>query len=216
MSYIVEHKAWELLQEKGLNFPEHRYVTNKSEIGKAAEEIGYPLAMKIVSESIIHKSDIGGVVLNIANKAEAEDAFAKIMAKARVHVPDEKNIGVILAKMIKGGVEVIVSFGIDKEFGKYVMFGLGGVYVDLFKEVAFDLIPATEIEIKGMINRIRSSKILYGYRGSQPVNVDSLIELILKCSEYFKANNELQEIELNPVVIREEGCYILDAMIMSN
>ena len=214
MPYLLEPDAYALLSENGIPVPKYRLVRNGEEAERAAAEIGYPVAMKIVSEDILHKSDVGGVKLAVQNGAEARAAFQDLMAAAQKTVPGGRHKGVLVTQMVEGGVETIIGLGMDPEFGPFLMFGLGGIHVEIFKDVSFRLVPLSREHARDMVDEVKSSVLLKGYRGNPPKNLEALIDLIMAVSKMSVANPDIQEMDLNPVIVREEGALAIDARIL--
>ena len=211
MRYVIEPEAFKLLKQNSFPLPAFRFVKDAGQLKEAIKEIGYPAAMKIVSKDIIHKSDIGGVKLNLNNMQALRDAYEEIMDNAKTAVPTGQHLGVLLTPMMKEGIEVIVGIGVDVEFGKYIMFGLGGVHVELYKDVSFRILPLETEEAAKMVEEIKGGVLLKGYRGASRKDVDALVKLLVKCCQFSLANPNVREMDLNPVVVHEQGVCILDA-----
>jgi acetyltransferase len=182
---------------------------------KHAEKMGYPVVMKIVSPDILHKTDIGGVVLNITKPEQVKQAFADIMAKSRKAHPDAKIYGVSVDKMVQKGREMIIGMSRDPQFGPMVMFGLGGIYVNFLKDVAFRIAPMSERDADGMVKETKSYTLLKGIRGEPPADIASLKETILRISQLVTAYPEIAEMDINPILVYNEGsgCQALDVKI---
>lgn len=213
MKYIIEPEAYRLLQNNNLPVPKYYFVKDECELQEAAAKIGYPAAMKIVSEDIIHKSDVGGVKLNITDFQALKSAYNEIMCAAEKVMPGGRHHGVLLTQMIEGGVETIIGLGTDQEFGRYLMFGLGGIYVEIYKDVSFRILPLSKADAVNMIEEVKGSVLLKGYRGSIPKNIDALVDFLMKCSELALENPNIREMDLNPVMVREDGVFVLDARV---
>ena len=213
MPFLTEVEAYKSLESQGIHPVPHAYASNTIDAVYAAREIGYPVVMKIVSEDIIHKSDAGCVIVGINNDAEAEKAFVTIMENAERVVNGGHHFGVLITKLIFGGVEVIIGAGNDPEFGRYLMFGLGGVFVELYKDVAFRMLPLCERDVDDMISEVKASRLLYGYRSTPKKDIDALRALLLRCSDFIAKESSIVEMDLNPVMVCEQGVYILDARI---
>ena len=213
MAFLTEVEAYEMLQSHGVSPVPYCFVQQADAAVHAAEQLGYPVVMKIVSEDIVHKSDAGCVVVGISCADEAVDAYAKIMGNAESAVPGGRHKGILVSKMISGGTEVIIGGGIDPEFGRFLMFGLGGVFVELYKDVVFRGLPLNNVDAHQMISQTRASRLLEGYRGQSVKDVDALHNLLLKCSHFFESEPDVTEMDLNPVMVCEQGVYVLDARI---
>ena len=182
---------------------------------KRAAEMGYPVVMKIVSPDILHKTDIGGVVLNITTPEMVRKAFAEIMEKSRTAHPEAKIYGVSVDKMVPKGREMIIGMSRDPQFGPMVMFGLGGIYVNFLKDVAFRIAPMSPRDTEGIVKDTKSYTLLKGIRGEPPADIKALQETILRVSQLVTAYPEISEMDINPILVyREgEGCQALDVKI---
>ncbi len=211
---LLEHEAKELLKLQGAPVSLDRLVTNEDEAVKIAEEIGYNVAMKIVSPDILHKSDAGGVVLNLKTEKAVRKAFNKIIENAYEYDPDADIKGCIVSRMSGDGVEVIIGTKNDDQFGPIAMFGLGGILVEVVKDVSFRVLPVSEDWAASMINEIKSAAILDGVRGRPPCDKKAIAKLIGKVSEVIEAYPEIHEMDLNPVIVHEDGLTIVDARVI--
>ena len=171
----------------------------------SAEEIGYPLVMKIISPQISHKSDVGGIKLNLNNAEEVRDAYEDMMSKIPEKVPDAVLEGVQLQKMVSGGKEVIIGMIQNPTFGPTLMFGLGGIYVEILKDVKFAIAPVNENDVANMISGIRTHKLLEGSRGSVPADIPAIKDIILRVSQLVTDFPEINEFEINPLIVFDEG-----------
>lgn len=213
-SALVEPEAKGILQLYGVPTPEFKVATNEEEAVKFAQEIGYPVVMKIVSPDIIHKSDASGVKVNIKNDEEAREAFKTIMENAKKYKPDADLWGVIVYKMLPLGKEVIVGMIRDPQFGPAIMFGLGGIFVEILKDVSFRVAPITKEEALDMIKEIKAYPILAGARGEKPVNIDALAEFIVKVSQLAVELPEIKELDINPIFAYEDSAVAVDARML--
>ncbi len=211
---LLEHEAKELLKLQGAPVSLDRLVVNEDEAVKVAQEMGYNVAMKIVSPDILHKTDAGGVMLKLKNEKEVRDAFNKIMNNAFEYNPDANIKGCIISRMSGEGVEVIIGTKNDDQFGPIVMFGLGGILVEVVKDVSFRVLPVSEYWAFSMINDIKSAAILDGVRGRPPCDKQAIASLIGKVSEVIEAYPEIHEMDLNPVIVHEDGLTIVDARVI--
>ncbi len=215
-SALLEHEAKELLKLQGAPVSLDRLIVNEDEAVKVASELGYNVAMKIVSPDILHKSDAGGVMLKLKNEKEVRDAFNKIIKNAYDYNPDADIKGCIISRMSGEGVEVIIGTKNDDQFGPIIMFGLGGILVEVVKDVSFRVLPVSEHWAASMIDEIKSSAILDGVRGRPPCDKKAIAKLIGKVSEVIEAYPEIHEMDLNPVIVHEDGLSIVDARIILN
>ena len=215
---LSEHAAKALLGKAGIPFLDERLTISSSSACEAADLIGYPVVLKIVSADIEHKTEIGGVIVGVADRTAVAAGYAELLARAARHRPDADVEGVLVAPMAKKGVEVIVGVSRDPVFGPAVMFGLGGVHVEVLKDVTFRLAPFGRDEAVRMIDEIRGRNLLRGVRGAPPSDVDALADLLVRISEFAAAHTEdVETIDLNPVVVwqKGEGLAALDALVVT-
>jgi acyl-CoA synthetase (NDP forming) len=212
---IAPSTATALLAEAGIAFVAERLATDAAGAARAAERIGGPVALKIASPDIAHKSDVGGVVLNVAGGAEAADAFARIVASVRAARPEARIDGVALSPMIAGGVETVIGTVNDPDFGPLVMFGLGGIHVETLKDVAFRLAPVSDAEARSMIHEIRGLPVLRGARGAPPSDIDALARAITALSRFAAAHaTDIASVDINPFIVLPKGGMAVDALIV--
>jgi len=211
---LLEHEAKELLRLQGASVSTDRLARNEDEAVQIAEELGYNVAMKIVSPHILHKSDAGGVILKLKNEKEVREAFNKIIKNAGEYRPGADIKGCIVSRMAGEGVEVIIGTKIDDQFGPIVMFGLGGILVEVMKDVSFRVLPVSQYWAASMIDEIKSAAILDGVRGRPPSDKEAIAKLIEKVSEIIEAYPAIHEMDLNPVIVHEKGLTIVDARII--
>ena len=211
---LTEVEAKQILKEAGLNVVDTRLARDKAEAQRIAQELGFPVVLKIVSPDIVHKSDIGGVKLGLSTAASVDAAYDEIMAAAKTASPTAKVHGVSVQAMAKQGVEVIIGMSKDPQFGPVLMFGLGGVLVEVLKDVSFRIVPLTRRDANQMIHEIKGYPILEGYRGQEPANVATLEEAILKLSSFVEEHPEIKEVDLNPIFAYKDGLAAVDARIV--
>ncbi|MEM3513331.1 MAG: acetate--CoA ligase family protein, partial [Thermoplasmata archaeon] len=217
--FLLSNEAHAVLQSAGIPSPKTKIARNLEEAIAFAEEIGYPVVMKVVSKQIIHKSDVGGVALDLLNKEEVIDAYQSIINSCRQHVPDAHIEGVEICEMVKPGTEVIVGARIDPSFGPVVMFGLGGIYVEVMKDVAFRAAPVNVSEAIEMISEVKGYPLLLGVRGEKKKDINSIVDCVLKMSMIIHECKDISDIEINPLVVYEDGIGVkaVDArIILSN
>ena len=213
---LTELEAKNLLEQYGIPFPKRGLATTREEAIKIAKEIGFPLVMKILSPDIIHKTDVGGVILNIKDEEEVGKAWDEMMRNVRERAPNARVEGVLLEEMINGGYEVIIGGMRDPVFGPVVMFGgLGGIYVELFEDVSFRLAPIDEVEAEEMLKETKGYKILSGYRGMPPGDIEKLKRLLVNVSRIMAEREEILELDLNPVRVFPDRVVVLDAKIIT-
>ncbi|MDJ0782859.1 MAG: acetate--CoA ligase family protein [Desulfosarcinaceae bacterium] len=213
-SALLENEAKALLRHHQAPVSADALAQSADEAADLAEAIQGPVAMKIVSPQILHKSDAGGVKLGLSRKADIRKAYNQIVKNAKAYAPDADIRGVIVAPMADAGVEVIIGTKIDDQFGPVIMYGLGGVMVEILKDVSFRVLPISRLSAKRMTEETKSSPILDGVRGNPPHDRKALIKLLLLCSDIVEAYPEIAEMDLNPVIVHEEGVTIVDARIL--
>lgn len=211
---LNEIESKDILAEAGIPTAAARLATSHEEAVRLAGEIGYPVVLKVVSEQILHKSDIGGVRLNLADAGAVGAAYDAIVEAARTRQPDATVEGVAVQQMAKPGTEVIVGMTRDPRFGPVLMFGLGGVLVELLQDVSFRLAPLTARDARAMMAEIKAAPILTGYRGSPAADLDKLSEILIKVGEFALANPEVKEIDLNPIYAYPDGALAVDARVI--
>jgi acetyltransferase len=211
---ISEETACEILAYYGFRFPERYLAKTPEEAVEFAEKIGYPVVLKISSPQILHKTDVGGVKLNLKNSQEVYSAFREITINVKRFVPNVYIKGIQVSKMIRDGKEVILGVSYDRTFGHMIMFGLGGIYVEVLKDVSFRIAPVSEIEAKEMIEEIRGKKLLEGVRGEEPYDKENIIDAILRLSQLVVDFPEIKEVDINPYMVLHKGGYALDARII--
>ena len=212
---LLEEEGQEVLKAYGLPLPESALAKTEEEAIKIANKIGYPVVMKIASPQIIHKSDAGGVKVNLTNDNEIKKVFKTIVANAKKYNKDAEIKGILIVEMVKGGKELIIGSKLEPGFGPVIMLGMGGIYVEVLKDVTFKLAPVTNKEADDMIASIKTQKLLKGVRGEKPSDIKKLSECIQRLSQLVTDFKEIKELDMNPVLVMEKGkgCKILDVRI---
>lgn len=211
---LLEHEAKALIHIHGLPAFKDQLVHSAIEAVDAAKKMRGGVAMKIVSPDILHKSDAGGVRLDLKSRQDIEDAYAGIMRGAKKYKKDADIRGVLVSPMARSGIEVIIGTKIDDQFGPVIMYGLGGVLVEILKDVAFRVLPISPLSAKRMIEDTKSAPILDGYRGDGPYDKQAIKSILLICSELMESYPEIREMDLNPVIVHERGASVVDARII--
>lgn len=207
---LTEYEAKEVLAELGLPVTKQTLSNSKQDVIGAAKKIGFPVVMKIMAEDIVHKSDVGGVKVGISNEEEVGKAFDSLMA-----IPSKSEKKVSVQEMApKPIAELIIGTLQDPQFGPAIMFGIGGVLVEIMKDVSFRICPITEFDADEMIHEIKGFKLLDGYRGAPKADLKSLISLLKKISEISMDYLEIDQMDLNPVFVYDSGIKIVDARII--
>lgn len=213
-AHMSEDDAVSVLSEYGFAFPRRVLARTSREAASVAAKIGFPVVMKISSPDILHKTDVGGVRLNITSRKEAEDAFIEITSNVRRLMSDAFINGVMIYEMVKQGREVIIGVTYDRTFGHMIMFGLGGIYVEVMKDVSFRIAPVSRRETISMVNEVRAHVLLKGARGERSADTEAIIEGILRVSALITDFPAIQELDINPLVVMEKGAVALDARII--
>ena len=214
---LSEYDSKMELQDFGVKVPYSEVVKSEEQLERVCCEVSYPCVAKIESADILHKSDIGGVKLNLNNAMELREAYREVLKNAAERAPEAKINGVLVQPMLPKGVEVILGVNVDPQFGPMVLCGLGGVFVEVFKDVALYPAPLNKGEAMDMLRSLKGYKMLTGYRGGEKCDVDALADLMVQVSEYAVANRDtLCEMDLNPVFVYGEGkgVEIADAVII--
>lgn len=211
---LLEHEAFMIAEYYDIPTPKAVLVKSPDEAYDLADKIGYPIAMKIVSPDITHKSDVGGVRLDIMNREDARIAVKEIFNNVTRNAPDAKIEGVLMYKMAPHGLEVIIGGIRDGVFGPTIMFGLGGIFVEVLKDVSFRIAPITYEEAVEMINEIKSARILDGFRGRPPVDKKAIADIIIKLGKLMDENPRIESVDLNPVIVYQQGAIAVDVRII--
>ena len=211
---LLETEAKELLREYGIPVPDFKLIKTEDEIDKITEKFSYPLTMKIVSPDILHKSDAGGVKLNIQDEREAKLAYQEIIFNAKKYNKEAKISGIIAYSMIPQETEIIIGMMKDPCFGPTIMFGLGGIFVEILKDISFRILPLEERDAREMITEIKGYEILKGARGEPPRDIQAIEEVLMEVSKLTMENPEINEIDLNPIFVFEKGLQLVDARMI--
>ncbi len=208
----VESKA--LLAGAGIPTVETRLATSEEEVVAVSKKLGYPVALKIISPDITHKSDVGGVKLGLKTAKQVKTAYGEILSAVQQKYPGAKIEGVSVQKMAQPGVEVIIGMTKDAQFGPVLMFGLGGILVELLKDVSFRIVPLEKEDAREMIREIKGFPLLDGFRGREPVDTSVLEEILLKLSKFVDEHPEIKELDLNPIFAYKDGAVAVDARVI--
>jgi acyl-CoA synthetase (NDP forming) len=199
----------------------HHIPTPVSHVVQSVEEavtkgklIGFPVVLKIISPQILHKSDVGGVVLGIKGEAALKEAYPKLIAEVRKNNPKAEVLGVLIEKMMPSSTEVIVGGIRDSQFGPSVMFGMGGIFTEVYKDVAFRVAPIDKIDALNLIHELRGSKILEGIRGQPAADLDALVDVLIDVSSLMSQHSAISQLDLNPVIAYPDGVCAVDTRIV--
>ena len=211
---LTEIESKELLKDAGVPVVEAKLAKTKADAMSISKKIGFPVVLKVVSPDITHKSDIGGVKLGLKNAAQVGRAYSEILAAVKKHQRKAKILGVSVQKMVRPGVEVIIGMTKDPQFGPVMMFGLGGILVEVLKDVSFKIVPLAKRDARDMIREIKGYPVLEGYRGQEPADISYLEGLIMKVSEFIEKTPEIKELDLNPIFAYKDGAVAVDARVI--
>lgn len=211
---LTEIEAKQILSEAGINCTPTVLATTKAQAVSISEEMGYPVVLKVSSVDITHKSDSGGVKVNLPDKGAVEKAYDEIMTSCRAYAPDAVIEGVAVQGMARVGTEIIMGMIKDASFGPVVMFGLGGVLVEVLKDVSFRIVPIETSDAEEMTSEIQGRKLLEGYRGQDPADIPCLQDMLVKLSDFVNETPGIEEIDMNPVFAYKDGAVVVDARII--
>lgn len=213
-SFLLEPEAREICLQYGIPIPSFGLALNANEAVSKARELGLPAVLKVVSPDILHKSDVGGVLVGLKSLEEVKEGFEKVLRNVKKHKPAARIEGLLVQKMVPAGFEVIVGAMRDPEFGPTVMFGLGGVYAEVFEDVAFGVVPLDENEANEMVTSIRGYRLLKGHRNAPAVDKGAIVSTILKVSKLIEEQTEIDQLDLNPLMAYQAGVAAVDARIL--
>jgi acetate---CoA ligase (ADP-forming) len=214
--FLPEPEAHAVLRAYGFPMSKSKFVHEEDEAIRAAQEIGFPVVMKIVSPDIVHKVDVGGVKLNLVSDEDVRNAYGELMQKVKAARQNVRIWGVLIQEMVRGGKETILGMKRDPHFGALLMFGLGGIYVEVFRDVTFRIAPIRELSARHMIERIKGIKLLRGYRGEPPSDVDAIVTALGRLSQLVTDFPEIEEMDINPLIVLPSGsgARVVDARIL--
>lgn len=214
--FLLEHEAYQVLKAYGFPIIQSAFAPTSKKAVEAARKIGFPVVLKIVSPDVIHKFDVGGVRLNLKNMSEVRKAYNEILRRIRGQKPEARIKGVIVEKMIPAGKEIILGMNRDPQFGPILMFGLGGIYVEVLQDVTFRLAPIRELTAKMMISRTKTHRILEGFRGEPAYDTEAVEDCLKRLSQLVMDHEDIKELDINPLLVFEkgQGCVIVDARII--
>ncbi len=211
---LTEVESKEFLKSAGIDVVDTKLATSRGEAVSISQQLGFPVVLKIASPDIVHKSDANGVRLGLKTAGEVGEAYDQILGAARKKHPRARIHGVAVQKMARPGVEVIIGMSKDAQFGPVLMFGLGGILVEVLKDVSFRIVPLSRRDAAEMLREIKGYPLLEGYRGQEAVDIPYLEELLLKVSDFVEKNPEIRELDLNPVFAYSDGAIAVDARVI--
>jgi len=211
---LLEPEALALLSEYGLPVPRHELVKTPGQAFAAAKRIGYPVVLKVVSGAIVHKSEIGGVRTGLGGEEALKSAWEEV-SRAVDSAGERSSLeGFLLCEQAPPGPECIIGIVKDPQFGHAIMFGLGGIFVELIKDVAFRVLPITRADAAELVKETKSYKLLSGIRGQKAKDIEAVIDCLMKTAALVQDNPAIAEIDINPIVVFERGAMVLDARIL--
>lgn len=210
---LLEFEAREILEHYKIPVAKWRLAKKVAEAVIFSKKIGFPVVLKIVSKDIIHKTDVGGIFLNLNSEKEVEQAFNQIIKNVKKHKPKARIDGILVQKMIEEGQHIIVGGKKDPQFGQVLMFGAGGILVELLEDVAFRVVPISKKDAEEMMQETKVYQILKGYRGKK-YDVNSILNILLKTSKLLEQNPEIIELDLNPIIVLPKNAFTVDARIV--
>lgn len=213
-SFLLEPEARRVCLEYGIPIPSFGLASNANEAVSKARELGLPAVLKVVSPDILHKSDVGGVLVGLKSLKEVKEGFETVLRNVKRHNPAANIEGLLVQKMVPAGFEVIVGAMRDPEFGPTVMFGLGGVHAEVFEDVSFGVVPVDENDANEMVTSIRGYRLLEGHRNAPGVDKGAIVSTILKVSKLVKEQKEIDQLDLNPLMAYQAGVTAVDARIV--
>lgn len=211
---LLETEAKTICAEYGIPVTKFRFAKNEDEATSFAEKMGFPVVLKIVSPDVIHKSDVGGVAVDLKDTREVKEAYKRIQRNVKERLPKAKIVGMLVQEMAPASTEVIVGATKDPQFGPALMFGLGGIFVEVLKDVTFRIAPITEDEAREMISEVKAYPLLKGYRNTPPADIDAIVRILLSTSKLVMEHQEIKELDLNPILVYEKGAKTVDARIL--
>jgi acyl-CoA synthetase (NDP forming) len=211
---LTEVESKEFLKQAGISIIDTKLASSKEEASSISRQFGFPVALKIASPDIVHKTDAGGVRLGLRTTKQVAKAYEDILAAVRQKHPEARIHGVAVQKMARPGVEVIIGMSKDVQFGPVLMFGLGGILVEVLKDVSFRIVPLARRDATEMIREIKGYPLLEGYRGQEAVDISYLEDMLLKVSAFVEQNPEVKELDLNPIFAYSNGAVAVDARII--
>ncbi len=211
---LLEPEAKSICIQYDIPTPAFDVSSNSEEAKNFANKLGYPVVLKIVSPDILHKTDAGGVAVGLENDAEVKKEFEEMLQRVKNYKKDAKIVGVLIQKMAPSSTEVIIGGLKDPQFGQTLMFGLGGIFVEVLKDVTFRIAPISSKDAREMIREIKAYPILKGYRGQPAVDEEAIINILLNTSRLMMEHPEINQLDLNPIMAYDKGASVVDARII--
>jgi acyl-CoA synthetase (NDP forming) len=210
-----EERLWKLLSDWNIPVLPTAAVSSAGAAVEVAKTLGHPVVMKLLSPDITHKSDVDGVILDLGSDKEVKDAYHGMMKSVKQHLPEARIEGVVLQKMAEPGLEVIIGAKLDPQFGHVIMFGLGGIFVEICRDVSFRVTPVDREMAREMVLEIKGSPIIEGARGREPADLEAIIDVITVLSSMLEKNPDITEIDINPLIVYSRGSVAVDARMLT-
>ncbi|MFC2052160.1 acetate--CoA ligase family protein [Chloroflexota bacterium] len=211
---LTEIESKETIKQAGVSVVDTKLATSKEEAVSISQQVGFPVVLKIASPDVVHKSDAGGVKLGLRTSRQVGKAYDDILKAIKKQYPEARIQGVSVQEMARPGVEVIIGMSKDAQFGPVLMFGLGGILVEILKDVSFRIVPLLPRDAQEMVREIKGYPLLEGYRGQESADVSSLEALLLKVSNFVEQYPEVKELDLNPIFAYRDGAVAVDARVI--
>ncbi|MEM4160397.1 MAG: acetate--CoA ligase family protein [Thermoplasmata archaeon] len=206
-------EARKVLETIGIKFNAYGFARNLEEAIQLSRKIGFPVAMKIVSPDVVHKTEVGGVKLYLQSELDIVHAYEQMLENVKKVMPCARVLGVSVEEMLRG-TELVIGVTRDEQFGPMLMFGLGGIWVEIYKDVSFRIIPLERVDAWEMIHEIKGIKIIEGARGFEPVNKKRIVDYIMKVSDFVETHEEIEEMDINPLIGTRGEVFAIDARII--
>ena len=213
-NFLFEHEAKMLCSLYGIPITKIEVVKTEDTAVEAAKKIGFPIVLKIVSAQVLHKSDAGGVVVGIADEKGIREGYQRIISNIKKNVPAAVIDGILVQEMAPKGTEIIIGSTVDATFGPTIMFGLGGIFVEILKDVSFRLVPITKDDAWEMLDEIKAKKMLDGPRGTAKADKETIVDALLSVSKMLMECPEIKELDMNPILVYEKGARAVDARVI--
>jgi acyl-CoA synthetase (NDP forming) len=213
-SFMLVNEAQQICNLHHIPTPRFHVTLNANEAVLKAKDIGFPVALKVISPQILHKSDANGVILNIRHEEELKAEYEKLIAEVGRREPSAKIVGILIEKMMPPSTEVIVGGIRDRQFGPSIMFGIGGIFTEIYDDVAFRVAPIDKIDALNLIHELKGSKILEGTRGKPPADLDSIVNVLINASNLMMEHDAISQLDLNPVIVYSDSVCAVDSRIV--
>jgi acyl-CoA synthetase (NDP forming) len=213
-SSLLIHEAQRICKLHHIPTPKSSLATNAEEAVHEAKEVGFPAVIKIVSPQIAHKSEVGGVIVDIRDEKQLRTEYEELIVRVRRREPSAKVLGVLVERMMPPSIELIIGGIRDKQFGPSIMFGIGGIFAEIYDDVAFRVAPVDGIDTLNLVQGLRGSKILSGFRGKPPADLDSIMNALINVSNLMMEHDSVQQLDLNPVIAYSDGVCAVDCRII--